>query len=69
MRNLFLFTFEIPTVSMDDKIQCSVYAEDYELACYITLKLGLPISITEVDELSTCIKEVLQITDEAPESN
>jgi len=68
MRNLFAFTFELPTVD-SDIINCSVFAESYAKACEIVLMLELPIIARDMDDLNNSIKEVLQCTDEATESN
>ena len=64
MKNLFLFTFDIPQSNVNDIINCSVFAEDYEGACYIILGIGLPISVTDIEDLSSYITSVLQVTDE-----
>ena len=63
MKNLFVFTFELGTVS-GDTINCSVFSETYQKACEIVLSLELPIIARDIDDLSESIKEVFQTTND-----
>lgn len=68
MKNLFAFTFELPTVEQD-LIHCSVFGESYIKACEIVLGLDLPIIARDIDDLKDCVKEVIQCTDEETSNN
>lgn len=69
MKNLFAFTFHLPTAVMNGElIICMVFGTDYSEACRKVLEIGLPIIAQDESDLKETIKEVVQCDNDDEEA-